>query len=316
MLEDKNVKNMTKTNDTRLNDVKVTSEKPKPNSMTFEFLSTTPAYKLMKVSEPMLKDKNEENMTKISVTRFDDAKVTSDNPKPNSMTFELQSTTPGYKSDLIVLLDIDRTLVYTESFPSIEKAALHVAAFPKDENGKIVDFTAYKHTSKSIIWVIALRPGLHEFIRHVATSVETHIYTAGTRWYAEAVAKVLDPDGVYFGKRIWCDTECMWGSYLKNGNPDKNSVFHKDLSKLSVSKDGSLRRVVLVDDDWKRHLLANLGNMLSVTTFTNDPTDTELKKVLSVLIKLMDSTVDVRSVLIKKMPEEVLLQLVKSVYNE
>jgi NLI interacting factor-like phosphatase len=36
----------------------------------------------------------------------------------------------------------------------------------------------------------------------VATKYEMHVYTMGTRAYAEEVCKAIDPDGKFFGGRI------------------------------------------------------------------------------------------------------------------
>lgn len=46
------------------------------------------------------------------------------------------------------------------------------------------------------------RPGLAEFLKQVEEMYELHIYTMGTRGYAEAVAKEIDPTGSLFKERI------------------------------------------------------------------------------------------------------------------
>ena len=46
------------------------------------------------------------------------------------------------------------------------------------------------------------RPGLHEFLSSVATKYEMHVYTMGTRAYAEEVCAAIDPDGKFFGGRL------------------------------------------------------------------------------------------------------------------
>lgn len=48
----------------------------------------------------------------------------------------------------------------------------------------------------------ARRPGLHEFLSSVATKYEMHVYTMGTRAYAEEVCAAIDPDGKFFGGRL------------------------------------------------------------------------------------------------------------------
>lgn len=46
------------------------------------------------------------------------------------------------------------------------------------------------------------RPGWREFLSSVATKYEMHVYTMGTRAYAEEVCAAIDPDGSLFGGRI------------------------------------------------------------------------------------------------------------------
>jgi RNA polymerase II subunit A-like phosphatase len=47
-----------------------------------------------------------------------------------------------------------------------------------------------------------MRPGLKDFFDRVSQLYEMHVYTMATRAYAQAVAKIIDPDGRYFGDRI------------------------------------------------------------------------------------------------------------------
>jgi RNA polymerase II subunit A-like phosphatase len=47
-----------------------------------------------------------------------------------------------------------------------------------------------------------IRPGTKEFLQKVSEQFEMHIYTMGTRNYAEAIANVIDPDKSLFKERI------------------------------------------------------------------------------------------------------------------
>lgn len=46
------------------------------------------------------------------------------------------------------------------------------------------------------------RPGLDEFLKEIQELYELHIYTMGTRDYANAVANEIDPKGSIFKERI------------------------------------------------------------------------------------------------------------------
>jgi RNA polymerase II subunit A C-terminal domain phosphatase len=52
------------------------------------------------------------------------------------------------------------------------------------------------------VYYIKLRPKLQEFLKEVTKQYELHIYTMGTRNYAEAVANKIDPDRTIFRERI------------------------------------------------------------------------------------------------------------------
>lgn len=45
-------------------------------------------------------------------------------------------------------------------------------------------------------------PGLTHFLNSLSELYEMHVYTMGTRTYADAICKVIDPDGKIFGGRI------------------------------------------------------------------------------------------------------------------
>lgn len=51
-------------------------------------------------------------------------------------------------------------------------------------------------------YYVKLRPGLQEFLLKMSKRYEMHIYTMATRQYAESIARIIDPDGIYFGERI------------------------------------------------------------------------------------------------------------------
>lgn len=46
------------------------------------------------------------------------------------------------------------------------------------------------------------RPGWQEFLASTAKKYEMHVYTMGTRAYAEEVCAAIDPDRSIFGGRI------------------------------------------------------------------------------------------------------------------
>ena len=51
-------------------------------------------------------------------------------------------------------------------------------------------------------YFVKLRPKLQYFLDELSPLYQMSIYTHGTRKYAEGTCKIMDPEGVYFGKRI------------------------------------------------------------------------------------------------------------------
>lgn len=64
------------------------------------------------------------------------------------------------------------------------------------------DVTSFTLPDSPVEYFIKLRPGTKEFLKEASKKYEMHIYTMGTRNYAQAVAKIIDPDQSYFKERI------------------------------------------------------------------------------------------------------------------
>lgn len=91
-----------------------------------------------------------------------------------------------------MILDLDQTIVHA----SCDK---RVGEFIKEENiNDIREFQLPDNTT----YYIKLRPGLDKFLKEIEQLYELHIYTMGTRDYAESVAKEIDPKGSIFKERI------------------------------------------------------------------------------------------------------------------
>ncbi|KAI0660644.1 HAD-like domain-containing protein [Cubamyces menziesii] len=94
------------------------------------------------------------------------------------------------------------------------------------------------------MYYIKPRPGLQEFLQTMATKYEMHVYTMGTRAYAEEVCAAIDPGGKIFGNRILSRDE-------------SGSLTQKSLQRLFPC-DQSM--VVIIDDradvwEWSPNLV-------------------------------------------------------------
>ena len=204
----------------------------------------------------------------------------------------LKPVSNKYDSDLIVMLDIDETMIYSQTFQSKKEADKYAKRVSSLDYLQVpMQFFHRRYPSSKIVH-INLRPGLKQFVEKIATTFETHIFTAGAATYAKGVARLLDPNGIYFEK-IWSQEHCQ-----KEGNS-----FVKYLSMLPLGR-SDLKRVVLLDDNID-NLTASMGNVLSIKAFKDNPKDKELEKAQKFLLnELKDRGTDVQPILEAKAIKE------------
>jgi RNA polymerase II subunit A-like phosphatase len=122
---------------------------------------------------------------------------------------ESQTTTRLLASKkLSLIVDLDQTIVHATVDPTVGEwlqdpknpnhtALADVFKFKLGMNGSSV-----RDEDEGCWYYIKHRPGLKAFLEQAALMYEMHVYTMGTRNYAEAVCKGIDPDGHFFGGRI------------------------------------------------------------------------------------------------------------------
>ena len=106
---------------------------------------------------------------------------------------------------LSLIVDLDQTVIHT----TCERTIAEWQADPDNPNYDAVkDVKSFQLADDNVAHVAAnwyyvkMRPGLAEFFDQMSKLYEMHIYTMATRAYAQAVAKIIDPDRKYFGDRI------------------------------------------------------------------------------------------------------------------
>lgn len=106
---------------------------------------------------------------------------------------------------LHLIVDLDQTVIHT----TCERTIAEWQADPENPNYEAVkDVRGFQLADDNVANVAAnwyyvkMRPGLQEFFDRVSQMYELHIYTMATRAYAQAVAKIIDPERKYFGDRI------------------------------------------------------------------------------------------------------------------
>ncbi|GAB7365810.1 hypothetical protein MBLNU230_g7143t1 [Neophaeotheca triangularis] len=135
---------------------------------------------------------------------------------------------------LSLVVDLDQTIIHATVDPTVEQwqkdpsnpnheAVKDVRAFQLSDEGS---------ASRQCWYYIKLRPGLEDFLRTMSEYYELHIYTMGTRAYAENIARLIDPDRKIFSDRILSRDE-------------SGSMTAKNLKRLFPV---DTRMVVIIDD--------------------------------------------------------------------
>lgn len=105
---------------------------------------------------------------------------------------------------LSLVVDLDQTIIHATVDPTVAEwqkdpdnpnyeAVKDVESFQLLDNGP---------GGRGCWYYIKLRPGLREFLENISKIYELHIYTMGTRAYAQNIAKIVDPNRRVFGDRI------------------------------------------------------------------------------------------------------------------
>jgi RNA polymerase II subunit A C-terminal domain phosphatase len=138
----------------------------------------------------------------------------------------------GRKLSLVV--DLDQTIIHAAVDPTIGEwqkdphnpnydAVKDVRAFQLLDDGPGM---------RGCWYYIKMRPGLTEFLDNISQLYELHIYTMGTRQYAQQISNIVDPDHTFFGDRILSRDE-------------SGSMVAKNLERLFPI---DTKMVVIIDD--------------------------------------------------------------------
>lgn len=157
---------------------------------------------------------------------------------------------------LILVVDLDQTVIHATVDPTVGEwqndpdnpnypAIKDVEKFCLSEEAIVPPgWTGPKIAPQKCWYYVKVRPGLKQFLQLVNEKYEMHIYTMATRNYALSIAKIIDPDGIYFGDRILLRDEL-------------GSLTHKNLKRL-FPVDQSM--VAIIDDrgdvwQWEANLV-------------------------------------------------------------
>ncbi|KAJ5916525.1 hypothetical protein N7504_000540 [Penicillium tannophilum] len=105
---------------------------------------------------------------------------------------------------LSLVVDLDQTIIHATVDPTVgewkeDKDNPNYEALRGVRQFRLIDDGP---GMRGCWYYIKLRPGLEDFLQNVAELYELHIYTMGTRAYAQNIADIIDPTRKLFGDRI------------------------------------------------------------------------------------------------------------------
>jgi Dullard-like phosphatase family protein len=178
---------------------------------------------------------------------------------------ELPKNTSGKKT---LILDLDETLIHADLDFLYTNHDVVLTIFFEDES--------------SLLIPIIIRPYLKEFLEFAYEKFELICFTAGCKYYADAILDYLEKDKKYFTTRLYRDS-CL---FLDPG------IFIKD---LKILQNRNLKDVVIVDNS-----LLSFANQLSngilISSFCDDRNDNVLRYLQTYLEDFIYIAEDVRKV--------------------
>jgi len=177
-------------------------------------------------------------------------------------------TLPEATKKKTLILDLDETLIHS-----------NFENFKNNDKGKLLEFT---HQNVIYTFELFVRPGLQDFLHNMSKSFEIFIFTASKREYADRVLDHIDPDKKYI-------SHCF---YREDCIGIKDKIFVKDLSILS---NRSLENIIMLDNSMYS-FLNQLTNGVLITSFYDNPEDTDLYNVMGYLENYIVNAEDVRTV--------------------
>ena len=171
------------------------------------------------------------------------------------------------KSDILVILDIDETLLYATKEP-----------LDIDHNFKISDYFVY------------MRPHFDEFIKFVDQNFQFAIWSSASDSYVKEITEKLTlTDKAAFS---WARSKATLkkpSTFDKDGNLNVDSIDHhffiKRLKKVKKQLGFEMEKILIIDDTPHKSK-ENYGNAIYVKEFKGDQKDCELLGLIEYLSTL------------------------------
>lgn len=109
---------------------------------------------------------------------------------------------------LSLVVDLDQTVLHATVDPHLERW-INDPSSPD----ALKDVKPLQLSDSPFTYYIKFRPGWKKFFDQAVQLFELHIYTMGSRSYANEIVKLIDSDGLYFSDRIISRDENSKPSY-------------------------------------------------------------------------------------------------------
>lgn len=196
---------------------------------------------------------------------------------------ESESESPPSKSDLTIFLDLDRTLIFTDTNDLYDTMP-----------GKMCEVLTFVPCNGNPTATVYKRPHVDFFLRELASRYSTiYIFTAAQQYYADHILDKLDPTGTIFNQR-WYNPSTKNASIQHLHQPKTKLILSKNVLSLDVSPPIDTNRFIFVDDQ-PSYMHYCRENAIHIARFV-EPRDTSDKALLTVLdlIDGLDAQDDVR----------------------
>ena len=178
-----------------------------------------------------------------------------------------------YKNTLV--LDLDETLVYVtdtkDNYSLIPQIKFEY--FVLDESEKYIKENMSKfgiNKVKKSVGFLVVRPGCNMFLNLLKKFYdEIVVFTSSQYSYAEEIIKIIDKNKII--SKIYSRKDCSFF----------DDVFYKDLNKIN----DDLSHTIIIDNYPECYLLQHF-NGLPIPSFTGNPKDNELLKLIPLLERL------------------------------
>uniref|UniRef100_A0A7S0ZJJ3 RNA polymerase II subunit A C-terminal domain phosphatase n=1 Tax=Timspurckia oligopyrenoides TaxID=708627 RepID=A0A7S0ZJJ3_9RHOD len=156
---------------------------------------------------------------------------------------------------LFLVLDIDHTLLHAMCD---SRAASAIPLLPEHVSKDIHSFLMAPDgfTAPAQTMYLKFRPSLMDFLNRMKSKFELHIYTNGRRAYANAVARVLDPQHELFRGRV-----------VSRDDFPEGALSQKNLRRVFPCDDSMVLIVDDREDVWGQSVDTYLPNLLLVTPY-------------------------------------------------